>query len=456
MKILLTTLLAFLIPVLMTAQSYTIPTSPSLTYLYNSKNEIPNISHTGNLKLFTPSMTNWRAKFKLIKNKSGLFALIDGTGHVYKATNLDQNNITFTRIDSTQFIGYNFKSIFFSYKETIYCFGGYGFWSRNGQLLHFAPGSEWMIDRINKTYKTMNQFYSYQPAESKIYYVDFPWKEESTFNKSENYKVIEFDIVKKENKLLGELNPKKYYNHEFLSIDVPSLRGVINTSEGDMYLCAFSSNKVYKLTNLKIRDALIGIAGAEIQTTFEDEGKVYFSFLNDTSLRSISISISDFKEEPYPLYIPEQNRMTIWIIIALICLISLSTILFIYFKRSGIKQKSIVQKEDTYSTDLNNNEFNSIEISLINKLIEKSSIDSHLSVDELNSLLGIKKKTIEIQKRVRTEAINRINHKFNVNFNLETVFIERTRSDDDRRYFNYIINKENSNIYLKINTSTLS
>jgi hypothetical protein len=450
MKIISTALLFLLIPMITTAQSFIIPTSPTLTYLYNSKNEIPNISHTGNLKLFTPNMTNWRAKFKLIKNKSGLFALIDGTGHVYKATNLEQDNITFTRIDSTQFIGYNFKSICFSYKETIFCFGGYGFWNRNGQLLHFMPGSEWMIDRINKTYKTMDMFYSYQPAESKIYYVEFPWKEESTFNRSENYKVIEFDIAKKENKLLGELNPKKYYNHEFLSIDLPSLKGIINTSEGDMYLCNFSSNKVYKLTNLKIKDALIGIAGADLQTTFEDDGKVYYSFLNDTTLRSISISMSDFKEEPYSLYIPEQNRMTIWIIIASISLISLSTLLFLYFKRRGKQiQTNNIQKDASYIVDLNSNEFNSIENALINKLIEKSNIDSHLTVDELNSLLGIKKKTIEIQKRVRTEAINRINHKFNVNFNLETIFIERTRSVDDRRYFNYIINKENAKVYLK-------
>lgn len=450
MKIILTALLTSLIPAIMTAQSYTIPASPSLTHLYNSKNEISNISHTENLKLFTPKLTNWRPKFKLIKNKSGLYALIDGTGHVYKATNLEQNNITFTRIDSTQFIGYNFKSICFSYKGTIYCFGGYGFWNRNGQLLHFKPGSEWMIDRINKTYKTMNMFYSYQTSESKIYYVEFPWKEESTFNKSENYKVIEFDIAKKENKLLGELNPKKYYNHEFLSIDLPSLKGIINTSEGDMYLCNFPSNKVYKLTNLKIKDALIGIAGADIQTTFEDEGKVYYSFLNDTTLRSISISMRDFKEEPYTLYIPEQNRMTIWIIITSICLISLSTLLFLYLKRGGKqKQTNMIQKEASYIVDLNSNEFNFIEISLINKLIEKSSIDSHLSVDEFNSLLGIKKKTIEIQKRVRTEAINRINHKFNVNFNLETVFIERIRSVDDRRYFNYVINTENAKVYLK-------
>jgi hypothetical protein len=158
----------------------------------------------------------------------------------------------------------------------------------------------------------------------------------------------------------------------------------------------------------------------------------------------------DFEEEPYPIYIPEQNRMTIWIIIASISLISLSTLLFLYFKRRGkLTQTNIIQKEEAYTVDLNSNEFNSIESVLINKLIEKSNIDSHLTVDELNSLLGIKKKTIEIQKRVRTEAINRINHKFNVNFNLDTIFIERTRSIDDRRYFNYIINKKNAKIYLK-------
>jgi hypothetical protein len=450
MKILYTLLLIILIPIVTTAQSYVIPTSPTLTYLYNSTNEISNITHTENLKLFTPNINEWRAKFKLVKNKSGLYAFIDGTGHVYKATNLDQNNITFTRIDSTLFIGYNFKSIYFSFKETLYSFGGYGFWSRNGQLAHFIPGSEWMVDRINKTNKTMNQFYSYQPAEAKIYYVDFPWKEETTFNKSENYNVIEFDIAKKQNKFLGKLNPKKYYNHEFLSIDIPSLNGIINTSEGDMYLCNFSSNKVYKLTNLKIKDALIGKAGVEIQTTFEDEGKVYYSFMNDPTLRSISISMSDFKEEPYSLYIPVRNWMAIWIILASIGLISLSTFIFIYLKRRGKQAQSyLIQKDEVYNTDLNSNEFNSIESALINKLIEKSSNDSYLTVDELNSLLGIKKKTIEIQKRVRTEAINRINHKFNVNFNLETIFIERTRSVEDRRYFNYTINQENAKVYLK-------
>ncbi len=117
-----------------------------------------------------------------------------------------------------------------------------------------------------------------------------------------------------------------------------------------------------------------------------------------------------------------------------------------------LTQLTSIEKEESYSTDLNTNEFNTIEITLINKLIEQSNKHSHLTVDELNSILGIKKKTIEIQKRVRTEAINRINHKFNVNFNLETTFIERTRSIEDRRYFNYVINKENASIYQKDRT----
>lgn len=450
-------LITLFISTLTFGQSYTIPTSPSLTYLYNSKNEIPVIGHTEKMKLFEPKLNNWRARFKLIKNKSGLYVLVDGTGHVYKATNLDQKNITFTRIDSTQFIGYNFESINFSYKDKIYSFGGYGFWNRNGQLIHFTDGGEWMIDKINKTYKTMNMFYTFKLSESKIYYVEFPWNEETSLENNINTNVIEFNIEKKENKLLGKLNSKINLNYKVLLLDIPSLNGKLNLIDSEIFLCNFSSNKVYRLINSKIKDALIGIAGAELQTTFEDEGKVYYSFTNNTTLRSFFISMNDFEEEPYSFYIPEQNKISKLIIIISMCFITLLTTLFIFYKkRRKETQTGISENIEPYSADLKSNELSMIEVTIIKKLIEKSNMDSHLTVDEFNSLLGIKRKTIEIQKRVRTEAINRINHKFNVNFNLETVFIERTRSDDDRRYFNYIINKENSNIYLNNSISTLS
>ena len=99
------------------AQNYKIPSTPSLTFLYNSKGDIGNISNTEYLNLFTPEIEIEKPDFRLIKNENGLFAFIDGTGRVYKATNLKNDSITFTRIDSTKFYGNNFNSIKFSYKQ---------------------------------------------------------------------------------------------------------------------------------------------------------------------------------------------------------------------------------------------------------------------------------------------------------------------------------------------------
>ncbi len=432
----------------LTSQTITTKATPSLKFLYALKDPIGAISNTDKLVFSSLIIGNIQPKIKIIKNRSGLYVLIDGTGQVFKATRLDEGIISFKRIDSTTFFGYNFLSIKYSYNDTLYSFGGYGFWQMNGQLIHFNPGAEWSIDRINKVFKTTNFLYNYLPDDGKIYYVEQPREEESTFEKREKYLTVEFDLKKKENKLLGKINPVIDLGLSDFTIDLPSLKGVLSYTNRDFYLYNFKENKVYKLINKKIKEGLLRNSGDQIQTTFYLDGKIYFSYIKDTNLHVLNINLQDFKEEPYLLYIQNKN----WPIIRIsYIIISILLISLLIITRYLIKKKEITKKnvELTYSNDLNTNEFNSIEITLINKLIEQSNKHSHLTVDELNSILGIKKKTIEIQKRVRTEAINRINHKFNVNFNLETTFIERTRSVEDRRYFNYVINKENASIYQK-------
>ncbi len=94
-----------------------------------------------------------------------------------------------------------------------------------------------------------------------------------------------------------------------------------------------------------------------------------------------------------------------------------------------------------------NIDFNEQEKNLINFLIEKSNINTLVSVEELNFSLGISKKTLEIQKRTRTETIHRINHKFRLKYDIDKDFIDRVRAEEDKRYYNYIINKENANLY---------
>ena len=430
------------------SQSITTPATPILRFLYNQKEPISIISNTEKMQLFPLIVGKANAKFKLIKNKTGLFVLVDGTGLVYKATNLRDNLITYTRIDSTTFFGNNFLSINYSYNDTLYSFGGYGFWQMNGQLIHFNPGAEWSIDMINKRYNTTNYLCNYLPEDGKIYYVEQPREEEATNEKRDKFLTVEFDLKKKENKLLGKINPVIDLVSNDFTINIPSLDGVLLYTNRGIYLFNFKENKIFKLINSKVQETLLRNSEDFVQTTFFSEGKIYFSYLKDTNLYSVDININDFKEENYPLYIKNDNRSNL--LIPSLLIIVLFICIYI-FKRRFIKRNPIrdTNTESIYSNDLNTNEFNSIETTLIDKLIEKSNNNSHLTVDEMNTILGIKKKTIEIQKRVRTETIIRVNHKFNINFNVETTFIERTRSAEDRRYFNYVINKENARIYLK-------
>jgi len=72
-----------------------------------------------------------------------------------------------------------------------------------------------------------------------------------------------------------------------------------------------------------------------------------------------------------------------------------------------------------------------------------------LSVEEINTILGLSKKSLEIQKKVRTETINRINHKFRVIFEVEDNLVERVRSEEDRRFFYYTVHAMSASLFMK-------
>jgi len=111
--------------------------------------------------------------------------------------------------------------------------------------------------------------------------------------------------------------------------------------------------------------------------------------------------------------------------------------------------KNKVENFEEVSRNLEKDDFSNFEKELISVLIEKSNKGLHLSIDEMNFVLGLKNKPIQIQKTVRNETINRINYKFNTLFDVETSFIIRIKSENDKRSFNYSIENENMTRYLK-------
>lgn len=437
------------------AQNHNIRTTPLLTFLYNSKGEIGNICNTEYLKLFTPDIKMENYNFGLIKNENGLFAYVDGTGSVYKATILKNDSITFTRIDSTKFYGNNFNSIKFSYKKKLYSLGGYGFWHKQGQLTYFKEGLEWYIIKLKDEFEWDNYLFNYQLKEDEIYSV-IRHKPNQEIDRDEIITpyAVSLNIKNKSLDKLGLISKEIDLNHITFKIDIPSLKGVLIASESGYLLLNFINNKVYKLINNSKLNILESQAGSRIQNAFEYNGKIYFNKYSNEKLFNIKLELSDFKEESYPLYNKfSKNEFPFTLMFLLLIIIIL--IIVIFYKKIKISNK----KQAIYNYSIRNvvnslitssADFSDFERDLVLKIIEKSKSRKYCTVNEINELLGIKNKSMEVQKRVRTEFINRINYKFNETCNINSTLIQRVRSNDDSRYINYEITDDNSDIFFKL------
>jgi hypothetical protein len=447
-------------PLIVKAQTHLVKATPVLRFLYQYNQQIVSITNTKDYDIFDISILNHKQDYKkIIKTGTGLYVIFDGTGQIFKATKLINDQIEFTRIDSTWQFGDNYVAINFHFHDTIYSFGGYGFWHLNGQLRHFSLSDhEWFIDKINALYNTDE--FCYHLALDKpflnpnVYYITGPYNKEEVNSIDNSYTVMQFDVKRRENSVLGKFNDNiKLKDVPF--IDITHLNGTLINSLRNYYLLVYDKNEVYKLDNNKLIDLF---NNTDIRISFSINNKLYYTTATDPQLRNIEITLKDFKKEPYSIYHSEKLEPQYWyltfvndwyIFIGLGILIIAG---FSFYKKSKRSNKN--NAPPTIHTDLsqegsNNNSFNELEKIIIEKIIEKTRENNIFTVDEMNLHLGIKRKTIEIQKKVRNESINRINHKFNVLFDMDTTFIERIRSIEDRRFFNYIINAENAHIYFK-------
>ena len=135
------------------------------TALFSQNIRIPNnalfktiLAQKQSITHITPSTSNIipvNGVFKSLKQQllytdKGLFLLIDATGQIFKATNWDDAEIEFKRIDSTSYFGFNAESLKIMRKDTIFSFGGYGFWRFNVYLSFFDfKRYEWEISLLN-------------------------------------------------------------------------------------------------------------------------------------------------------------------------------------------------------------------------------------------------------------------------------------------------------------------
>jgi len=393
----------------------------------------------------------------ILKSNKGLFILVEGTGRVYKATDLTDGVIHFERYDSTHFYGYNAACIFFSSEDTLYSLGGGGFWERNGQLRYFSEVyKEWEIKKLNKKIAASNILFFIDTSKETVYYLQTPFTDNGSYLIQNKFIITNLNVIKKENSELGILSKqlRAYFSDNYSSnfINVPFLNGtLVNFKLQHQYLISYDKNEVYRLVNQEKGDLLFGSSNKmDAINTFSLNNRIYFTKSNDSTykLYSFPISMNDFVKEPYPLYEPfEDEKKSLYLYIGGLFMLLIGGSVVFVKKR---KQKTISTNSEpslaVSKKEDNGIDFNPLELELITKMIEQSVRGNHFSVEDINTSLGLNRKTLEIQKKIRTETINRINHKFKIKYNLSIDLIERIRSEEDRRYYKYMISGENGRL----------
>jgi hypothetical protein len=256
------------------------------------------------------------------------------------------------------------------------------------------------------------------------------------------------DIQKREYQCLGDLNPEltKLFpiGIQYISLQSPTLKSELMIFEGGkIYLFDYINNEVYKLENPAIEKTIFSSSvGDYTDLAFENNGKLFYSRSKTSAnkLDSITISINDFTKLEYPLYLPKTHISNLYFFVG--CLLLVGLVIFIY-RRKNLRDKNILSQQQSTISDGSEYQFKQIELDLIEKIYQVSLVGKSYSVEDVNNALGLTKKTLEIQKKIRTETLNRINHRFKMKFETDEDLIERIRSEEDRRFYRYIIREEN-------------
>ena len=84
-------------------------------------------------------------------------------------------------------------------------------------------------------------------------------------------------------------------------------------------------------------------------------------------------------------------------------------------------------------------QFDEKELQLLELLVKNSLEKQYTSLDEINNVLGIGKRSLEIQKKQRSDIISSINKKYCQTYSTQENLILKQRADFDKRSFEYYI-----------------
>ena len=442
--------------VMLSAQNVKVPQNALFRHLL--RDTVPVSSITLSIDPIIPQPPPFQKNFQqLMKSKSGLYVFIDGTGRIFKATSWDNNWINFERIDSTVFFGFNKGSQKFIIGDTIFSFGGYGFWHFNGSLSYFTPRKEWEMLPLNKEvpYFNINDRISsicqYDSINRKFYFSGIHIGQQTTTNAEANDSFYVFDICKRHLSAIGKsIFGKEEFGRYSSNIKVETPFGILMDSPFDDnrdVIFNIKDNLMYASDNRIIQQLIPSSAYTSNNILFYQNGYLFVSAIPFSKMDSLKFDFRKFKLMNTAIYTVNKTNKDAGFInyferygnYILAGIISILLLLVIYLLRiKNLKTKIDNSLASTHSAEL----LSSLEKQLLKQFIVKIEKNEFCSTIELNNLLGVSLKSNEIKKKARTDFITKVNYKLKQHFSVSEDIITRNRSEEDKRSYLYSIPKK--------------
>lgn len=382
---------------------------------------------------------------QLIKVNGKLYLHIIGTGMLFSVQKAEKGGWAFQRIDSTIYWGHNFYSITFPFEGEIYNYGGYGHWHFNGQLRKYNfKENEWNIHPLERElpfgYRFRNKNVLNIDIEKGIIYIAgvVQGNEAEISNKASEKKAFKNEVWKiiiktGATQLLGKMPNSLFENTYFIKDIGFSPWGTFLQLNEDVALFDFNENKIYYL---KPRTELFKkIPSINECSIFLKDSTLYWEYINQGRVDSIKISKNDFIDSGNPIFEKVQplsqssTKFWNWVFVLIGLLVGAMGYHFInHFQQKKKKNDLPIKLSEK-------------EVRLLNALCLNSLANKTTTIDEINIVLGLERKSIDIQKKHRSDTLLDLNQKLSILIKTSEPIIQKTRNNADKRSFEYFIHE---------------
>ncbi len=399
----------------------------------------------------------------LMKSNNKLWVQPMGSGRLYEIVKIEQSKYQLLRIDSTLHTGVNFGSINWMHHDTLFQFGGIGFWKIKDHFTFFSNKThEWELFSSNKRVPVFQSadngvIYQMDQKEGKFYLShsilqqDFP----NTLTTISDDTCRVFNFNDRTWTILGKLNPAlKEISKK--SIDIKSNLGpfVVFHTDLELYWLNFSKNLYGALSKNKqaeFREKWLGIYKKQPEHMYQFMmGSDYFLIKIDKegnlTYETIILNEKDFIDpKAQPIY--SNSLITLFLnkiapgkpIIGNAIVVLIAFLIYTLYKKRFKKKKIPIEVQSILYKNFYS-ALSIVEKELIQAIYQLQIKNEQISIKTINKIIGVQQKDTITQNKSRSDIFLRINQKFKLATRENEALIVKQREASDKRQYNYNMN----------------